>query len=313
MDVFDDLLHGVRGQGAVFGRSVLWPPWALRFADGADLTLCAPLRGEGWIVPGGGARARRVRLGETAIVRGPDPFVFTDDPDRAGTPVREAAPVGGGDAPPAAPAELSGSTVLLVASYRVPEPVRRRLVRALPPALVVPDEHDCSALAPYLEAQIGAPRPGRQIVLDRLLDWLLVCTLRDWFDLPEARPPAWYRALTDDAVGPALRAMHAAPARTWTTADLAAEAGVSRTTFAKRFRELMGEPPAGYLTEWRMDLAAGLLAEPGVTVAAVARRVGYADPFGFSAAFKRVRGVSPSAYRAALAGAADERRETPVG
>ncbi|NYI96222.1 AraC-like DNA-binding protein [Streptomonospora nanhaiensis] len=150
-------------------------------------------------------------------------------------------------------------------------------------------------------------------MLDRLLDWLLVCTLRDWFDLPEARPPAWYRALTDEAVGPALRAMHAAPARPWTTAELAAEAGVSRTTFAKRFRELMGEAPAAYLTEWRMDLAADLLADPQVTVAAVARRVGYADPFGFSAAFKRVRGVSPSSYRAALAGAPDERRETPVG
>ncbi|MFD0383399.1 AraC family transcriptional regulator [Streptomyces stramineus] len=144
----------------------------------------------------------------------------------------------------------------------------------------------------------GRPRP--QIVVDRLLDWLLVCTLREWFDHPEAAPPAWYQALGDDVVGPVLRAMHQAPAEPWTLASLAAEADVSRSTLAKRFTDLVGEPPLGYLTDWRMALAADLLTEPGATIAGVARRVGYADAFGFSAAFKRVRGVSPSAHRATV-------------
>ncbi|NBH09636.1 helix-turn-helix transcriptional regulator, partial [Amycolatopsis sp. SID8362] len=75
-------------------------------------------------------------------------------------------------------------------------------------------------------------------------------------------------------------------------------AGVSRSTLAKRFAELVGEPPLTYLTRRRMTLAADLLRErDGVSVAAVAREVGYADPFAFSAAFKRVRGVNPSAVR----------------
>ncbi|MEI7030579.1 AraC family transcriptional regulator [Streptomyces pratensis] len=303
MDVFDELLRGVRGKGAVFGRSVLWAPWSLRFSDGAYLTLCVPLRGAGWIVPEGG-EPLRVGLGEAAVVRGPAPFVFTDDPANSTGPgqvigVREVS-WGIGRNPVLAPdggPELDGPTVLLVASFDVQEQVPQRLLRALPPVLVVPDDHDCTQMRDYLAAQISGGRPGHQIVLDRLLDWLLVCTLRDWFARPEANPPGWYGALGDDVAGPALRAMHENPAHPWTTAELAGRAGVSRTTLAKRFTELVGDGPVAYLTEWRMTLAADLLTRPELTVAAVARQVGYADAFGFSAAFKRVRGESPSAYR----------------
>ncbi|MFE9459051.1 AraC family transcriptional regulator [Streptomyces californicus] len=376
MDVFDELLRGVRGRGAVFGRSVLTAPWSLRFTDGAYLTLCLPLRGAGWIVPEGG-EPLRVEVGEGAIVRGPAPFVFTDDPggggrapDGTGTRAGAAEPgrtasgpgddrteegsgpgrteagsgarPGGGvrevhwgrlrdGAPPAtvldtdtttatatATATAGGNpefdcpTVLLAATYDVRAQVPQRLLRALPPALVVPDEMDCAPMRDYLEAEIGRGRPGDQIVLDRLLDWMLVCTLRDWFDRPEADPPGWYGALGDAVAGPALRAMHEDPAHPWTTAELARRAGVSRTTLAKRFTELVGDGPVAYLAEWRMTLAADLLARPELTVAAVARRVGYADAFGFSAAFKRLRGESPTAFRRRGTATADAGTEAGV-
>ncbi|GHC64575.1 AraC family transcriptional regulator [Streptomyces cinnamoneus] len=298
MDPFDDLLRGIRAEGAVFGRSVLAPPWALRFTDRAALTLCIPLRGEGWLVEEGeGAGApRHIRQGVAAIVRGPRPFVLTDDPGSAARP-EALRDIRCADAAP--PGDPAGSTVLLAGAYRVRSEASLRLLRVLPPVALVPDDHDCNALYDYLGAHFVADGPGRQTVLDRLLDWLLVCTLRDWFDRPEACPPAWYRALGDDVVGPVLRAMHERPAHPWTLAALAAEAGVSRTTMAARFTARVGEPPLAYLTQWRMDLAADLLADPAHTVAAVARRVGYADAFGFSSAFKRVRGTSPSEHRAA--------------
>ncbi|WP_258044252.1 cupin domain-containing protein [Streptomyces sp. SM11] len=208
MDVFDELLRGVRGRGAVFGRSVLRAPWSLRFTDGAYLTLCLPLRGAGWIVPEGG-EPLRVEVGEVAIVRGPAPFVFTDDPaggtgaGRAGG-VREVhwGRLRDTGAPPDRGPEFDCPTVLLAATYDVQAQVPQRLLRALPPALVVPDEQDCAPMRDYLEAQLGGGRPGDQIVLDRLLDWMLVCTLRDWFDRPEADPPGWYGALGDEVAGP---------------------------------------------------------------------------------------------------------------
>ncbi|GAA2422358.1 AraC family transcriptional regulator [Actinomadura vinacea] len=296
MDPFDDLLKGVRGEGAAFGTSTLTPPWGLRFAAGPPLTLCVPLRGQGLLVQGD--RTMPIKVGEAAIVRGPEPFMFAD----TATPrtVRDVRCDGAGEA--------SGDTVLLAASYRLTGEVSRRLVRVLPPMIVIPDDHDCAAMRDYLEAQLDACRPGRQVVLDRLLDWLLVCTLRDWFDRPEAIRPGWYQALSDPVVGPALRAVHDAPARPWTLASLAAAAHASRTTLARRFTELVGEPPLAYLTGWRMALAAERLADPSATVAAVAREVGYTDAFAFSSAFKRTLGKSPTAYRkgtaADLAGAA---------
>ncbi|WP_344952619.1 AraC family transcriptional regulator [Actinomadura miaoliensis] len=286
MDPFDDLLRGVRGEGVVFGASALTPPWGLRFPDCPSLTLCAPLRGQGWLVQGN--RARPLRVGEAAVVRGTEPFVFADTATpRATRDVTCGGPLG----------DLSGDTVLMVGAYEAKGEVARRLVRLLPPLLVVADAEDCTPMRDYLTAQLAPGRPGRQIVLDRLLDWLLVCTLRDWFDQPGVTLPGWYAALGDDAVGPALRAIHDEPSRPWTLASLAAVAGVSRSTLARRFTDLVGEPPLAYLTSWRMALAADMLADPAATVASVARRVGYSDAFGFSSAFKRTYGTSPSAYR----------------
>jgi AraC-like DNA-binding protein len=139
-------------------------------------------------------------------------------------------------------------------------------------------------------------------VLDRLLDLLLIAVLRAWFARPDAEAPAWYRAYSDPVVGRALRLIHDDPAHAWTIAELAAEAGVSRAAFARRFTELLGEPPMKFLTDWRLSLAADLLLEPEATVGSVAYQVGYASPFALSAAFKRVRGMSPQEYkRAALA------------
>jgi AraC-like DNA-binding protein len=81
-------------------------------------------------------------------------------------------------------------------------------------------------------------------------------------------------------------------------AELAAAANVSRAGLARRFTELVGEPPMAFLTSWRLALAADLLREPGATIGAVASQVGYGSPFALSTAFKRVRGVSPRQHRA---------------
>ncbi|BDY28746.1 hypothetical protein hbim_02681 [Mycolicibacterium mageritense] len=295
VDVFDDLLRRVRAHGAVLTRSEFGPDSAIDLPGEAALTLCIPLRNDGWICPVGDV-PHRLPTGAAAIVRGPRRAVFAGE--RAGA--RGCGEPHTGVDGAAHERDASGPTVLLVGTYQVDGEVPNRLLQVLPPVLTVPDDHDCAAMRDYLDAQLSRQRPGRQIVMDRLLDWLLVCTLRDWFDQPQATPPAWYHALADDIVGSALRAMHAAPAAQWTVASLAAEAGVSRTTFATRFTDLIGEPPLSYLTQWRMDLAADLLAEPSMTVARAARRVGYADAFGFSTAFKRARGVSPTDYRATL-------------
>ncbi|GAA3888805.1 AraC family transcriptional regulator [Streptomyces sedi] len=289
MDPYDELLRGVRTDEVRFRRFALSPPWTLPLEGGAGcLTLVAPLRGGGWVegAPGeDGARPRRFGAHDAVVLRGPGRGRLTDHP-------------GGGR-----PAGGREPTVLLVGTYRVTGELSRRLLGLLPPTLLVDgEEDDCAPLMDFLDTQVAASPPEQQAVLDRLFDWLLVCTLRSWFDGPEAAAtPGLLPALGDPVVGPALRALHAAPARPWTLAALAREAGVSRTTLAGRFTRLVGEPPLTYLTEWRMSLAAELLTESKAPLASVAQRVGYADAFGFSTAFKRVHGTSPSTYRATRA------------
>ncbi|UJW32134.1 AraC family transcriptional regulator [Saccharothrix sp. AJ9571] len=305
MDAFSDLIRGVRAHGSLFGSSTLSPPWALHFVDGAPLTLCTVLTGEGWIVPEHGP-PEPLRARDTIIVRGPETFTFVDEVGTAAEPVacgeHCATPEQGGtrhrlgwhdrdgDGP--------GATTLIVGAYPVRGELSRRLLDALPVVLRVPAGGTSDPVLDHLADELAVDTPGQQVVLDRLLDWMLVCTLREWFDRPGGEPPAWWAAQRDPVVGHALRLLHAEPAAPWTVATLAERTGVSRSTLAKRFAELVGEPPLTYLTHLRMTLAADLLVEQdAATVADIARTVGYSDPFGFSAAFKRVRGANPSEFR----------------
>ena len=307
MDAVAALLDGPRARGAFLLRSVMDPPWSLRIRDEAPLTLVAVVAGEAWILPDGGA-AERLRRGDVAIVRGPGHYTVADGPatppqvvihpgQRCTTPdgedlgpMRDLGVRTWGNRP-------DGATVLLTGTYAMDGEVSRRLLRALPPLLVLSEARLDSPLVGLLADEIVKDAPGQEAVLDRLLDLLLIAVLRAWFARPEAEAPAWYRAHADPVVGAALRELHHRPEHPWTLAELAAVAGVSRATLARRFGELVGEPPLAFLTGWRIALAADLLLEPGATVASVAPQVGYRSPYALSTAFKRVRGVSPRQHR----------------
>ena len=298
MDALSDLLRGVRADGVQVSSRTPAPPWALRVETGSPLTLCSPMQGEGWLSLPGSEERTLLRAGDTAVIRGPLTFSYVDAPDSNPVVCEELCY---SDSPTTLSTDCAeapeGSSSLLVAEFPVRGEVGGRLLEALPPLLVVPAEPACEDILDYISAELQVNRPGQRIVLERLLDWILVCTLRAWFDSSDSAAPAWYHAMTDPVVGVALRAIHDDHAEPWTVASLARTTGVSRASLAKRFTDLVGQPPLAYLTDWRMAVAADLLAEPGPTVAQVARQVGYADAFGFSSAFKRTRGITPSEYR----------------
>ncbi|MFF8935948.1 AraC family transcriptional regulator [Streptomyces paradoxus] len=307
MDALAGLLEGPRARGAFMIRACFDPPWAVRVEDRAPLTVILVVRGEAWIVPDRGERTK-LRAGDLAIARGPDPYTCADDP---GTPPQavilphqecrypDGQPLNGsmdlgvrtwGDRP-------DGDTVMLIGTYPMHGEVGGRLLDALPPLLsLASDVWDCP-LTPYVAEEIVRDEPGQEVVLDRLLDLLVIAALRAWFARPEAEAPAWYRALADPVVGGVLRLLQDDPAHPWTVAALAAKAGVSRAALARRFTALVGEPPMTYLTGWRLALAADRLRDTGDTLDAVARRVGYGSAFALSTAFKRAYGVSPAEYR----------------
>ena len=311
MDVLAGLLDGPRARAAFLLRSSMKPPWSLRIQDEAPLTVIAIVRGEAWLVPEDGEPVG-LRRGDVAIMRGPDPYSVADTPStrpqaiiqpgqRCTTPageelklMRDLGVRTWGNAP-------DGETVMLTGTYEHDSEVGDRLLRALPGSLVLRADEWASPVIPLLADEIVKDEPGQEAVLDRLLDLLLIAVLRAWFARPEAQAPGWYRAAGDPVVGHALRLLHHDPARPWTVAELARETGVSRAALARRFHALVGEPPMTFLTGWRIALAADLLREPGATIASVADQVGYGTPFALSAAFKRVRGISPQHYRQAAA------------
>jgi AraC-like DNA-binding protein len=306
MDALSHVLAGPSARGAFVLRSSLDPPWAMRIEDESPLSVITILRGHAYVRMDD-AEPVQVRAGDVAIARGRRHYTVADAPATSpqvligpgqtctmlAADVPRMSDVGvrtWGNSP-------DGGTLMLTGTYESQSTVGRRLLATLPDLIVAPREHVPLSLIDYLGVQVTDDAPGQAAVLDRMLDLILIAVLRWWF-AGRQNGAGWFRAHADPVIGRALRLMQEAPAESWTVARLGSETGLSRAAFARRFTDLVGEPPIAFLTGWRLSLAADLLVEPEATVASVARRVGYATPFAFSTAFKRFHAVSPQQHRA---------------
>ncbi|MEV6562749.1 AraC family transcriptional regulator [Nocardia sp. NPDC051756] len=305
MDALASLLEGPRARGAFLMCSLLKPPWSLHIQDEAPLTVVSMVRGGAWIMLGKNS-PRQLCEGDVAIFRGPDHYTVADDPATEpqifihpgnvtktldGEVLCETMSLGvrqwGTDA--------DGATMMVTGTYESAGAASQRLLRALPPVIVLQRGDFDTRLLDILVDEAIKDEPAQGAVLDRLLDMVLIAALRAWFARNDA--PAWYHAYSDPLVGKALRLLQHNPAHGWTVAGLAEAVGVSRAALARRFTDLVGEPPMSFLTEWRLALAADLLAESDATIESIARQVGYGSAFALSTAFKRHFGVSPRDHR----------------
>ena len=308
MDTLGGLLAAPRARGAFALRTVMSSPWSLRVLAESPVTLIAGMCGETWVVPDEGEPVR-IGPGDIAVTRAPAHYNVADSPTRAPSvvihPGQRCCDLDGnalleqmthgvrtwGNDP-------AGSTVFLVGAYEHLSDISDRLLRALPPVLSMSHADWESPLISMLCDEVVKDEPGQAAVLDRMLDLLLTAVLKAWFAQRDASRPEWWRYQGDRIIERALRIMHDDPAYPWTLDKLAAESGASRASLARRFNDLVGEPPMTFLKNWRMAMAADLLCQPDETLSTVAEKVGYATPFAFSAAFKRVRGISPQQHRA---------------
>src|SRR6056297_2045735 len=302
MDTLAGLLDAPRARGAFALRAVMSPPWCLRVLAESPLTLLAGISGEFGVVPDDGDPVL-IAPGDIVITRAPahynvagsptaEPGIFIHPGQRCCDPdgnalldeLTHGVRTWGNDP--------LGATVFVVGAYEHLSDISDRLLRALPPVLVLARSDWESPLVALLCEEVVKDEPGQAAVLDRLLDLLVTAVLKAWFAKQEASRPQWWRHQGDRIVERALRLMHDDPARPWTLDMLATESGASRASLARRFHAFIGEPPMTFLKNWRMAMAADLLCRPGETVGTVADKVGYATPFAFSTAFKRVRGMS---------------------
>ncbi|MDN3271186.1 AraC family transcriptional regulator [Streptomyces sp. MA15] len=197
----------------------------------------------------------------------------------------------------------SYETEVLCGKYRLDCSRMHPLMTELPEVVHLPSRvgshYELRAAIDLLAGELDEIRPGSCMALPSLLDLLLVYLIRAW--MTEAPSGTWPRVLSDPVTATALRALHTNPAAPWSNDRLAAEAGVSRPTLARRFTTLVGRPPMAYLTWWRVIRAATLLRDTSDTLATIAGRVGYGSPYALSHAFQREFGTTPGRYRAQAA------------
>ncbi len=152
-----------------------------------------------------------------------------------------------------------------------------------------------------LAAEATAERPGTTTVVNRLCDALFVYLLRGYLAALPAQDSSLLQGLADPQIGAALHLIHQDPGKPWTVASIAAAVGMSRSAFAARFSQLVGEPPMRYLQRWRLHEAAVALRGAGArNLPEVAASAGYDSVAAFSKAFKRTIGSAPGAYRRAM-------------
>jgi transcriptional regulator GlxA family with amidase domain len=184
----------------------------------------------------------------------------------------------------------------------------QHLTRLLP-ALILVKADQAQSLALHatlnmLASEMAEPAPGSELVVNRLADVLFIQCIRAYIgSQSEACKTGLLRAIFDQQIGVALKSMHNKVADPWTVASLAAASGMSRSAFAVRFKEMVGETPLEYLTAWRIHKASALLQKGDQKLFEVAKSVGYDSDAAFSKAFKRIVGVAPREYRRNAAGA----------
>ncbi|MFZ0268165.1 cupin domain-containing protein [Caulobacter sp.] len=285
---------GLLQPSASFSKLVIASgPWAVRRSDDDGRPFyCAMLEGACRLWVAGQAP---VTLEQGDFVLVPAAFDFSTsslEPPLEGfeTQRTEVSPgvfrLGGLDASPDV-RMLVGHCAFVAADAKL-------LVSLLPQLVHVRGQGRLTTLVEQVNDETRADRPGRDVVLTRLLEVLLIEALRS--SAGPTASPGLLRGLADDHLAVALRLIHDRPTHAWTVVELARQAALSRSTLFERFRQEVGVAPMEYLLGWRMALAKDLLRREKVSVAQVAERVGYSSASTFSVAFARSVGTPPILY-----------------
>jgi AraC-like DNA-binding protein len=313
MDALSDVLSALRFSGGVFLDGEFTAPWCVHSRVTLDdfpgrTELPPSVVGFHYVVDGrmqvqvaGGAPVD-VGAGEMVLLPRNDPHLLASAP---GLPPADPDPpvqrleggmmrmvYGGG-----------GTPTRIVCGYIASDVRSHPLLQALPMVFALdvkgrPSADWVAASFRYAAREVSLGRAASETVLAKISELLFVEAVRHY---AESLPPdrkGWFAGLRDPAVGRALALMHGRVAHPWTTEALAAEVSLSRSAFAERFTQLVGQPPITYLTDWRMQLAAARLRDTPRPIGKIAEELGYESEATFTRAFKRAMGVAPGRYRA---------------
>ncbi|MGP4669538.1 AraC family transcriptional regulator [Agrobacterium pusense] len=294
-DVLSDILATVRAKIRCTISLKAGGKWGVSFPMPSHLKFNAVRNGRCWLRIEGREPIHLVE-GDCVVIAG-TPFVLSSDPVGATISAREvfasdaiAATIGNGD-------DFS----ILGGSVEVDGVDGVLLTEALPAIMTIQGARAAPIawLLAELDREWNSVEPGARLVSNDLLRLIFVQVLRIHLSSEENHTKGWLSGLTDAGIARALKAIHADPTRGWTVESLAKEAGQSRSSFAVRFKALVGQAPVEYLTKWRMRLAAATLRNTRAPIRAVASDIGYSSDSALSSAFRRIYHMSPAHYRSA--------------
>jgi AraC-like DNA-binding protein len=307
MDDLTEIMSLLRTSGHLYGRLDLSAPFAFEFPGYKGICLII-VRGSCFL---GVDKEPLLRLaaGDFVLLPNPQCYSLRSHPDLVLRPALEVCSeekfrqtrlisFDGGEGP---------STSVIAGCFAFASPESELLVKHLPSVihLQASGKHAppwFQSTIQFIAAETSQNLPGAGVIVDRLADALFTVAMRTRTgNSCHAAHPSWLRSLADPQIGEALRKIHAEPEQPWTIAILARSVSMSRSSFAERFRELVGETPLEHLTQWRMVRAANmLLANRPMKLAAIASAVGYESESSFGKVFSRVMGMSPGKYRSKI-------------
>lgn len=302
-DPLGEVLHSLRLTGTFYCHSVLTEPWGMTVPAMPGYLWFHIVTSGHCLLDVDGSDGRMVRPGEVALVPHGGGHRVRSEPDAATPDVRSLPQeylndryvvLRQGDG--------ADPSSLVCGGVRFEHPTARELIALLPRLLHVNATEGVgtewlSATLRLIATEAADSRPGGETLITRLSDIVVIQAIRTWLDEEPRARTGLLAALRHPQIGHAMSLIHRNPARAWTVATLATEVAMSRSAFAARFTEIVGETVMTYLTRWRMRLALDRLAAEDVTVCELAGRVGYHSEAAFSRAFKRFNGVPPSAVK----------------
>ncbi len=306
-DPLSDILELLDARSVLGGGMIAGGKWVRHFAQPNAIKVLAQVEGQCWLRLEGLPAPVRIETGDVIVVNGKHALTLASNIDMLAETQNSPSIRTVNDITQLGEAR----EFFMLGGHVAVDPVRQSLLLdVLPPLIHIHASSDAAQIMRWLLDQLArewqAGRAGAASATAQLAQLIFVQALRAHLEAAGTAAQGWLNGLGDERIAPAMGLIHADPAKAWTLAELAKAVGMSRTSFALRFKAVVGVAPLAYLTQWRMHLAERDLMQSDVPVSGLAYRLGYTSESAFSNAFKRLKGVAPRTYRSAS-------KEIPAG
>ncbi len=298
-DILSFILLEARLESFVTCSFDLGGDWAIEFPRADALRFKFTTRGECWLTVEGDGAPHRLKAGDCFLVSPGRSFVLSKNTGVVETERAEELALAKRDSRVIVH-NGGGDTVSIGAVFRFHGQFSKMIFDSLPPVIHIPAHLDQAMILRWsldrFAAEFHGMRMGRALMMSNLAPIILLQTLRIYLDSTNDKP-SWLAALSHPKLSRAIEAIHTEYREKWTLERLAKVSGMSRASFAFKFKNFMGVTPIDYLVRWRMQVACDLLQHGSFGVSEIANKIGYESESAFSSAFNRTIGVRPGTYQ----------------